>query len=460
MKSDFKPQQKRASVALLGAAILAAAATPACLFHPNRNQDLGVAVTPNTQPDKMLFQKAEAEIDHGRYDVGRLTLQVLINTYPDSEYLAKAKLLTAESYYKQGGISGLTQAEAEYKDFITFFPTAPEAPEAEYRAGMAHFRLMGKSDRDLTEAKEAEAEFKTFLEKYPDNSMIPAVKGRLREVQEVLAEGNYTTALLYYRKGVQKAAASRFQEIADSYPNYSQADQALWYLGQAQEKLHKQNEAVAAYDRLLTDYPLSTSVAPAKARLVAMHKPVPKPTKATLARARADRVIAKRTKQTMMARVQGLFTSGPDLSATRHGPVHLGEHPPPVEQAQTQGAAGTGTIAVQPLSDSSSPASTPAPKTSSSPPESTPPAASPAAGASPAPKSSDPGSAKSAGTTTGTDKSGAAATTPANKTAKSSDSGKGKSDQSSSASPSDPPKNTSDPPKKGKLHFLKKLVPF
>src|SRR5579863_7061434 len=250
MKSDFKPQQKRSSVALLGAAILAAAATPACLFHPNRNQDLGVAVKPNTQPDKMLFQKAEAEIDHGRYDVGRLTLQVLINTYPDSEYLAKAKLLTAESYYKQGGISGLTQAEAEYKDFITFFPTAPEAPEAEYRAGMAHFRLMGKSDRDLTEAKEAEAEFKTFLEKYPDNSMIPAVKGRLREVQEVLAEGNYTTALLYYRKGVQKAAASRFQEIADSYPNYSQADQALWYLGQAQEKLHKQNEAVAAYDRL------------------------------------------------------------------------------------------------------------------------------------------------------------------------------------------------------------------
>ncbi len=98
------------------------------------------------QPDKVLYEKATNEIAHGRYDVGRLTLQTLMNTYPDSEYLAKTKLAIADSYYKEGGVSGLTQAEAEYKDFITFFPTAPEAPEAQFRVGMAHFHLMGKPD--------------------------------------------------------------------------------------------------------------------------------------------------------------------------------------------------------------------------------------------------------------------------------------------------------------------------
>jgi outer membrane protein assembly factor BamD len=471
MTSDFRSQFKHCSSVLLGTTVLAAAFLPACVLHPNRNQDLGVAVTPNTQPDKMLFQKAQAEIDHGRYDVGRLTLQVLINTYPDSEYLAKAKLLTAESYYKQGGISGLTQSEAEYKDFITFFPTAPEAPEAEYRAGMAHFRLMGKADRDLTEARAAEAEFKTFLEKYPDNSMVPAVKGRLREVQEVLAEGDYTTALLYYRKGVQKAASSRFQEIADNYPSFSQADQALWYLGQAQEKLHKPGEAVTAYDRLLIDYPLSISVAPAKTRLVAMHRPVPKATKATLARARADRAVAKQTKQTMVARVEGAFTGGPDLSATRHGPVRLGEHPAAIEQAQTAGASGSGSIVAQPLSDSGSAGQAPpstgnsnpgggsptSPSSSASPNtggESAPAENAPSATTSPA--GSPPSANAAAPAAAGTAQPAAdAATSGATTSAKSADSNK-----STQSAPTQPASSSSDPPKKSKFHFLKKLVPF
>lgn len=460
MTSDFRSQFTHCSGVLLGTTVLAAAFLPACLFHPNRNQDLGVAVTPNTQPDKMLFQKAQAEIDHGRYDVGRLTLQVLINTYPDSEYLAKAKLLTAESYYKQGGISGLTQSEAEYKDFITFFPTAPEAPEAEYRAGMAHFRLMGKADRDLTEARAAEAEFKTFLEKYPDNSMVPAVKGRLREVQEVLAEGDYTTALLYYRKGVQKAASSRFQEIADNYPSFSQADQALWYLGQAQEKLHKPGEAVTAYDRLLTDYPLSISVAPAKARLVAMHRPVPKATKATLARARADRAVAKQTKQTMVARVEGAFAASPDLSATRHGPVRLGEHPAAVEQAQTTGTPGGGSIVAQPLSDSGSPGEgRPLPRRDNSVANSSDSPTSPSSSASPntAGESAPAKNAPSATTPPAGAPPSANAAAPATATpsAKSADSNK-----STQSAQTQPASSSSDPPKKSKFHFLKKLVPF
>ena len=97
------------------------------MHHP----DPGLVFSPGEQPDKVLYQKAVHEVAHSRFEVGRLTLQTLINTYPDSEYLSKAKLSIADSYYNEGGVSGFTQAEAEYKDFITFFPTAPEAPEAQ-----------------------------------------------------------------------------------------------------------------------------------------------------------------------------------------------------------------------------------------------------------------------------------------------------------------------------------------
>ena len=340
--------------ALLAAAILLT--LPGCLFRRHREE---VELNPGDQPDKILYEKATREIQRGRYDVGRLTLQTLINTYPDSEYLSKAKLAIADSYYSEGGTSGLTQAEAEYKDFITFFPTAPEAPEAQFRAGMAHYRLMAKSDRDRTEAKLAEAEFKEFLLKYPDSHVMPRVKSRLRQVQEVLAQGDYRIASFYFAKRAYPAARSRFQEIAESYPNFSQADVALWRLGQSLEMLRKPREAAGFYARVITEHPLSPYVDPVKERLTALKQPIPKPTRAVLARAQADQ--APRRGRDLLGKFGLFLSSGPDVSTTRHGPVRLGTaKPSSVEVASgAQGTPGVGTVVAQPVGEDALKSGTP-----------------------------------------------------------------------------------------------------
>ena len=328
---------------------------PGCaLVRRHARPELATRVAPGDQPDKILYEKATNEIAHGRYDVGRLTLQTLINTYPDSEYLSKAKLAIADSYYSEGGVSGLTQAEAEYKDFITFFPTAPEAPEAQFRVGMAHYRLMAKADRDQTEAQLAEAEFKEFLLKYPDSRVMPRVKARLREAQEVLAEGEYWTADFYYTHGAYLAARARYQTIVDKYPNFSGGDTALYFLGQSLEHVRRGSEATPYYGRVITDFPLSSHVADAKARLTVLHQPIPQPTRATLARARAD--AARRTNRDWLSKLSGVMASTPDTSTTLHGPVRLGAPPPggpEVAKAPTAGGPATGnaTIMVQPMGD-------------------------------------------------------------------------------------------------------------
>src|SRR5215470_1516793 len=98
-------------------------------------------ITKDTQqPDKVLFDKSINDIEHGRYEVARLTLNTLINTYDTSEYLAKAKLAVADSWYREGGTHGLAQAEAEYKDFILFYPQMEEAAEAQNKVCDIHFR--------------------------------------------------------------------------------------------------------------------------------------------------------------------------------------------------------------------------------------------------------------------------------------------------------------------------------
>jgi len=327
---------------------------PGCLAHRKRRADLAAAVNPGDQPDKILYEKATNEITHGRYDVGRLTLQTMINTYPDSEYLAKAKLAIADSYYQQGGISGLTQSEAEYKDFITFFPTAPEAPMAQYRVGMAHFRMMAKADRDQTEARLAEVELKEFMVKYPEDPLTIRAKSRLREAQEVLAEGEFETASFYLGRGAYRAARGRYREIIEKYPNFSQGDQAMFGMAQCLEHLKTPKDSIPYYSRLVRDFPLSPHVDESKARLVAMKQPVPKPTKATLARAQAD--ASRIHSKSLLEKLAISMAGTPDTSATLRGPVELGATASGIELAKRTPnvpVITNASIIAQPLNDSS-----------------------------------------------------------------------------------------------------------
>ena len=101
-----------------------------------------------SSPTRCCSTQAINEIEHSRYERARLILQTLMNTYDTSEYLAKAKLAVADSWYREGGAHGLAQAEAEYKDFILFYPNMEEAAEAQEKICKMQYSQMDKADRD------------------------------------------------------------------------------------------------------------------------------------------------------------------------------------------------------------------------------------------------------------------------------------------------------------------------
>src|ERR1700685_3019135 len=143
------------------------------------------------QPDKVLFDRAMDAMKHNRFDVARMTLQTLINTYPDSEFVARAKLAVGDSWYAEGGAASLAQVEQEYRDFETFSPNMPEAAEAQLKIANIQYQQMEKADRDFTHAKRAEDEYRKMILQYPDSKLVPEAKQRLLEVQEVLAEREF-----------------------------------------------------------------------------------------------------------------------------------------------------------------------------------------------------------------------------------------------------------------------------
>ncbi len=294
-------------------AVLAAALLAGCF---GKKKPAPIAGT-SAEPDKVLFARATDNIKHGRYTVGRLSLQTLINTYPDSEYLAKAKLAIGDSYYKEGGMAGLKQSIVEYKDFITFFPFLDEAAYAQMQIAMGHYRQMEKPDRDHAEAVQAEAEFQTFLEKYPNSPLVPQAEQHLRETQEVLAEGNFRVARFYFIRGAYKAAGARLLELTNRYPLYSQASDANWMLGQIYEKTEHNDVAAQYYTRIVKDYPLSSTVGEAKAKLTKFGVPVPQPDPSAVARMQKEEEAAH-NRPGILKRSLGVLRTGPDVSASAH----------------------------------------------------------------------------------------------------------------------------------------------
>lgn len=329
----FTPKQicRIGLLSVAGAALLAAAGCT------NKKVVNPLANVTSKQPDKVLFDRAEDALKHNRYDTARITLQTLINTYPDSEFIARAKLAVGDSWYAEGGTTALQQAEVEYNDFKTFFPNLPEAAEAQMKIANIHYQQMEKPDRDFTHAVRAEDEYRQMILQYPDSKLIPEAKQKLMEVQEVLADREFRIGRFYYLRQSFPAAIARLKTLSERYPLYSGADEALWLLGQAYEgqieNIRRANmaeaakgkliaeftkQASSAYEQILTRYPMMNRAVDAQARLAAFHRPVPKATPEMMAQNKKE--MESRSEISRMSSVLDNFNRHPNTArATKVG---------------------------------------------------------------------------------------------------------------------------------------------
>jgi outer membrane protein assembly factor BamD len=323
--------------------ILMAGLLTSCGFRAKKYDD---PITKDTkQPDKVLFDRAVNDIEHGRYEIARITLNTLINTYDQSEFLAKAKLAIADSWFREGGAASLAQAEAEYKDFILFYPTMEEAAESQQKICQIHYKQMDKADRDQSQALRAEDECRQLIVQFPNSKYVDETKQLLRNVQEAIAEGEYLVGNFYIKRGDNSAAANRLSHVVDQYPLYSKADLALWQMGQAYGRLGNRfrKQEGEAYAKIVRDYPLSEYADDATRKLKELELPVPEPDKTAVAHMQYEK--DNRVKPGIIVRDTLWIRRNPDMStAARSGDpamTNLRPSVPPLVP-QVPGAANAG----------------------------------------------------------------------------------------------------------------------
>ena len=329
---------------LSAAACFAAASVPSApaqiLHHTKKPRKVSstdpLAGVTSKQPDKELFDKAMTAMKKGKYDVARLDLQTLLNTYPESEYQMRAKLAVGDSWYKEGGTAALHQAEAEYKDFITFFPNQPEAAEAQMKVGDIYYLQMEKPDRDPTNAQRAEQEYRQMIQQFPDSTLVPAPSSACARCRKCWPSASYHRQLLRDARklgGEHRAPADGHRLLPALQPERPGPDAAgrrLCAEASIASKMTISSPPSVSADRLLRrprrrllcqgGHPLSHG-APRGGRARKADRaqsPVPEPTKTELAESEAEE--QSRTNIKLKDRAMLLVKHGPfTLEAARVG---------------------------------------------------------------------------------------------------------------------------------------------
>ena len=267
--------------------------------------------------DRVLFEEAAKEVRKGHHDTGRLLFATIINTYPDSPFLALAKLAIADSFFLEGTTSALIQAAQSYQDWLTFFPTDPLADDASLKVAEAEMRQMGLADRDISHAKKAEMRLKVLLQQYPKSPLRATVEARLAEVQENLAMHNLQVARFYYDvkystgKGGLKGSQSRLKEIADKYPCFSYNDEVFYRLATTYQAEEEPDEAARYYQKLVQEFPESEYNEKAREQLNIIGAPIPDKS--------APNPCSKRQPQSFMGNLMQQVSGKADVTINKNG---------------------------------------------------------------------------------------------------------------------------------------------
>lgn len=236
------------------------------------------AVPPGTaQPDQFLYDRGLESLENQKWLTAREFFKQVTETYTQSQVRPDAKLGIGDSYIGEGSPESLVLAISEFQEFLSFYPTHQRADYAQYKLGLAHFRQMRTAQRDQTETRDAVREFETFFVRYPNSTLVPDAKNRLREAKDRLSEAEFEVGRFYWRVRWYPGAIDRLSTLLKDDPQFTGRDGAYYYLGESLIQVNRQAEALPLYEKLVTEFQQSTYLVDAKKRIEAIKSGAPIP---------------------------------------------------------------------------------------------------------------------------------------------------------------------------------------
>jgi len=230
----------------------------------------------SAEPDKFLFDRGNEELAKKHWFAAREYFRNVVDRYPQSAVRPDAKLALGDTYLLENSSESRVLAVNEYQEFLSYFPTHKRADYAQFKIAYAHYKQMLPPQRDQTETREAITQFEAFLKRFPNSTLKADGEKYLRESRDRLGASELAVGVFYVRVKWCPGAIDRLGKLVKDDPQFSNRDEAFFYLGECYF-LSKQNAlALPYYDRLTKEFTTSQYLDKAKKRMAEIKATAPK----------------------------------------------------------------------------------------------------------------------------------------------------------------------------------------
>jgi len=233
-------------------------------LHSTELSDLLRSCQGDIGASAILWERGANLFNKKDYGAAQKYFQRIMLSYPNDEYAGQAYFYNAECYFF---LNNMDEAASAYKSFYINYPNDKMVPQAMFQVGVSFFN---KKDYE----KSAEA-FDEFVKRYPQNALAKdaamnvalCYKKAFRLDEAIKSYQNYLLLYpgdakegfvrlqignLHATKGNYAAAIQDFEQVPSGTPERAEAQ---YHIGEAYENLHQEDNAHAAFQKLLSTGP-------------------------------------------------------------------------------------------------------------------------------------------------------------------------------------------------------------
>lgn len=179
-------------------------------------------------------------------------LETFIFQYPTHPRYQEVRFRLGEVYAGRGEH---LSAASEFSRLADDFPAGEFGDDARFRVCQEYSLISPKPQLDQEYTRTAIVHCESLLGYYPDSEYAPQARELLIELNNKLADKLYLTGRNYQRQGFYDSAIIYFNDVLATYPGSAAAPRALFGLYEAYTSIGYREDAEAARDRLVNDYP-------------------------------------------------------------------------------------------------------------------------------------------------------------------------------------------------------------
>jgi outer membrane protein assembly factor BamD len=186
------------------------------------------------------------------YEEAVKEFESILLQYAGSSLIDDAQYYLALTRYKR---EEYIIAAYEFSKLIKNMPASSFVPDAQYMLAECYYGLSPNYNLDQAYTKKAIAEYQAFIDFFPLNEKVHEAEKKINELNEKLAQKNYTIAKIYEKLDYYTASMKYYDYVVETYHDTQYASKALFSKIMLLMEREREDEALTNMKKFMLLFP-------------------------------------------------------------------------------------------------------------------------------------------------------------------------------------------------------------